>query len=262
MKKGTLVSVVSILVLLLVLAIVYFAFSKRGFVPSTVNTGNISTLNTASKGTNATKQGVVSPDKTPQGVVSLAKSPEKSPSSGVSLAKSPEKSPPSGVSLAKSPEKTPPSGVSLAKSPEKSPPSVVSLAKPSDKSPQGGVSLTKSSDQASKKDIERLTKHSAIASYINKRHRLPPFYIQRGKAFQLGWDPKKRNLCDVAPGKAIGGDRYNRHDHKLPQKPNRTWFEANVDYQCGQGSKAKLIYSSDGLVYLTDNQYKRFNRIY
>ncbi|SFN52721.1 hypothetical protein [Xenorhabdus japonica] len=76
MKKGTSVSVVSILVVLLVLAIVYFAFRKGGFAPSIVSTGNVSTLNTASKGTGGTgttKQDTVSSDKPLQGTVSLAK---------------------------------------------------------------------------------------------------------------------------------------------------------------------------------------------
>ncbi|MDC9590908.1 ribonuclease domain-containing protein [Xenorhabdus sp. XENO-10] len=252
MKKGTSVFVVSILVVLLVLAIVYFAFSKRSFVPSVVNTSNISTLNSTGKGTNdkgtndkgTTKQGAVSPDKSPQdkNTVSLDKPPLQDKGK---------------VFLDKSVQDK--NTVSLDKPPLQDKGKVF-LDKPplQDK---GKVFLDKPSNQASK-NIERLTKYSSVAAYINKRHRLPPFYIQRGKAFQLGWDPKKRNLCEVAPGKAIGGDRYNRRDNKLPQKPNRTWFEANVDYQCGHGSKAKLIYSSDGLVYLTDNQYKSFKKIY
>lgn len=58
-------------------------------------------------------------------------------------------------------------------------------------------------------NIDKLTAQQNVVNYLRQYHRLPDFYITKRKARQSGWDPRAGNLCQVVPGKAIGGDRYN-----------------------------------------------------
>lgn len=57
--------------------------------------------------------------------------------------------------------------------------------------------------------MDKLTAQQNVVNYLGQYHRLPDFYITKRKAQQSGWDPRAGNLCQVVPGKAIGGDRYN-----------------------------------------------------
>ncbi|GAA0484940.1 MULTISPECIES: ribonuclease domain-containing protein [Tatumella] len=110
-------------------------------------------------------------------------------------------------------------------------------------------------------DITALTSANQVAAWIHQHHRLPDFYIRKGEARRQGWDPSAANLCDVLPGKAIGGDHFSNREGRLPEVASRRWFEADVNYQCGHRNADRLLYSSDGLVYLTTDHYRTFTRI-
>lgn len=115
-------------------------------------------------------------------------------------------------------------------------------------------------DQNAQK-IDELTKQSNVISYVQKHHQLPNFYITKKDARQAGWNPKLGNLCEVAPGKAIGGDRFLNREKQLPNSPNRQWFEADINYNCGHRGSDRLLYSSDGMVYVTLDHYKSFQLV-
>ena len=53
------------------------------------------------------------------------------------------------------------------------------------------------------------TDEKTVVSYLRQNHRLPDNYITKKKAREAGWDARSGNLCDVLPGKAIGGDRFS-----------------------------------------------------
>jgi len=110
-------------------------------------------------------------------------------------------------------------------------------------------------------NIDKLTAQQNVVNYLRQYHRLPDFYITKRKARQSGWDPRTGNLCQVMPGKAIGGDRYNNREKLLPAAPDRQWYEADINYHCGRRASDRLLYSSDGLIYVTLDHYKTFLRV-
>ncbi|HEN3602189.1 TPA: ribonuclease [Yersinia enterocolitica] len=109
--------------------------------------------------------------------------------------------------------------------------------------------------------IEQLTQHQQVVKYLQSHHRLPDFYITKQQAREKGWNPKEGNLCKVLPGKAIGGDRFSNRERQLPEAKGRNWREADVNYRCGHRGSDRLLYSNDGLIYLTQDHYKHFIRM-
>ena len=90
---------------------------------------------------------------------------------------------------------------------------------------------------------------------------LPENYITKREAIELGWISLIGNLGKVAPGKMIGGGRYfNRNGH-LPQAPGRIWYEADINYNGGYRNLHRLLYSNDGLVFVTYDHYFTFIQI-
>lgn len=100
---------------------------------------------------------------------------------------------------------------------------------------------------------------TAGADYWLKEYgRLPNAYITKEEAKQFGWESKKGNLATVAPGKVIGGDRYFNDDGHLPTAAGRIWYEADINYSGGHRGNDRILYSNDGLVFVTYNHYESF----
>ncbi len=59
----------------------------------------------------------------------------------------------------------------------------------------------------------------------------------------------------------IGGDIYWHSNQKLPSAPGRTWYEADINYVEGYRGGARVLYSSDGLLFVTYDHYKTFREI-
>ncbi|MBD1227216.1 ribonuclease domain-containing protein [Xenorhabdus griffiniae] len=109
--------------------------------------------------------------------------------------------------------------------------------------------------------IDVLTEQNRVADYLRQHHTLPDYYITKKQARRLGWNARAGNLCEVLPGKAIGGDKFSNREHKLPTKSGRHWFEADVNYRCGHRGSDRLLYSNDGFIYLTVDHYNSFTRL-
>lgn len=116
-------------------------------------------------------------------------------------------------------------------------------------------------ENAQPKTIDQLTEQQNVVSYMQKYQKLPAFYLTKKEARQAGWDAKKGNLCDVLPGRAIGGDRFSNREKSLPISQNRQWFEADINYRCGHRGADRLLYSSDGLIFVTHDHYKSFKQV-
>ena len=106
--------------------------------------------------------------------------------------------------------------------------------------------------------IDQLTEEKTVISYVKQNHKLPDYYITKNEARKLGWNPSKGNLCDVLPGKAIGGDKFGNREGRLPD--GEKYFEADVNYHCGGRNADRIIYTQNGEVYLTKNHYKSFEK--
>lgn len=111
------------------------------------------------------------------------------------------------------------------------------------------------------RDISVLTQQLRVADYLQQHQQLPDYYIHKGEARRQGWDPAKGNLCSVLPGRAIGGDRFSNREGGLPDKSGRRWFEADVNYQCGRRGTDRMLYSNDGLIFVTKDHYRHFEQV-
>jgi hypothetical protein len=61
-----------------------------------------------------------------------------------------------------------------------------------------------------------------VIAYVKSNHKLPDFYITKSEAKSQGWNPSKGNLCDVLPGKAIGGDQFSNRENNCQKVNNIT----------------------------------------
>lgn len=117
----------------------------------------------------------------------------------------------------------------------------------------------KSNSSVPANNVDELTKESVVIPYIKKHGELPEYYITKSEAKQKGWVPSKGNLCEVAPGKAIGGDVWTNRQKSLPVKSGRKYFEADLNYKCGNRNADRVVFSNDGLVFVTFDHYRSFD---
>lgn len=106
--------------------------------------------------------------------------------------------------------------------------------------------------------IDQLTEEKTVINYVKQNHKLPDYYITKNQARNLGWNPSKGNLCEVAPGKAIGGDRFGNREKILPA--DNKYFEADVNYHCGSRQADRIVFTRGGEVYVSKNHYKSFEK--
>ena len=110
----------------------------------------------------------------------------------------------------------------------------------------------------SSNQIDELTNDEIVVKYLKEHGELPDYYITKSEAKSLGWVPSKGNLCEVAPGKAIGGDIWTNRQKSLPTKSGRKYFEADLNYNCGSRNADRVVFSNDGLVFVTFDHYRSF----
>lgn len=101
-----------------------------------------------------------------------------------------------------------------------------------------------------------------VALYLYAFAELPPNYITKNEAMDLGWNSRKGNLWDVAPGACIGGDRFGNYEGTLPRQRGRQYYECDVNYEGGYRDEYRIIFSNDGLIYYTEDHYESFELLY
>ena len=109
--------------------------------------------------------------------------------------------------------------------------------------------------------IDALTEEKRVTDYLKENGKLPDYYITKKEAQREGWIAKEGNLCDVLPGRAIGGDIFTNREKTLPVKKGRIWYEADINYDCGRRNARRIVYSSDGLIFVTHDHYKNFEEV-
>jgi len=95
---------------------------------------------------------------------------------------------------------------------------------------------------------------------LDETGRLPPRYLRKDEAAKLGWRPGT-DLCRVAPGRAIGGDIFSNRERRLPIQRGRRYYEADLDFACGKRDADRLVFSNDGLRFVTTDHYKTFHQV-
>ena len=97
--------------------------------------------------------------------------------------------------------------------------------------------------------------------YVATHGVLPEYYISEAEAEAQGWEKWRGNLAEVLPGKMIGGKLYKNRNRKLPEAEGRIWHEADFDYVRGYRNTCRLLYSNDGLLFVTYDHYITFYEI-
>lgn len=90
---------------------------------------------------------------------------------------------------------------------------------------------------------------------------LPQQYVTKAQAKKAGWKPALLNLRSVISNGTIGGDIYKNLEEKLPSAQGRIWYEADINYTGGARNSSRILYSNDGLVFVTYDHYLTFNQI-
>lgn len=107
-----------------------------------------------------------------------------------------------------------------------------------------------------------VTDPQQIVNYLSIYGELPENFITKREAKALGWDSSYNYVGDVAPGKSIGGDRFGNYEGLLPDRKGRTWYECDANYRGKKRGAERVLFSSDGLYYYTDNHYKTFTQMF
>lgn len=107
-------------------------------------------------------------------------------------------------------------------------------------------------------NIDELTNENTVIEYVKNNKRLPDYYITKGEARKQGWVASKGNLCDALPGRAIGGDNFSNREKTLPT--GNKYYEADVNYNCGNRNADRIVFTKNGEVWLTKNHYKSFEK--
>lgn len=97
--------------------------------------------------------------------------------------------------------------------------------------------------------------------YLAQYGRLPEYYVDKQTAQNAGWRPAKKKLSSVLPGKMMGGGVFANKAGKLPSAAGRVWYEADINYYGGKRNRQRLLYSSDGLLFVTYDHYHTFYEI-
>lgn len=101
-----------------------------------------------------------------------------------------------------------------------------------------------------------------VVLYLHLYGCLPGNYLTKQEARELGWNSSEGNLWEVAEGMSIGGDRFGNREGLLPEKEDRIWYECDVNFVGGYRGAERLLYSSDGLIYYTDDHYQSYTCLY
>ncbi len=101
-----------------------------------------------------------------------------------------------------------------------------------------------------------------VALYLYAFAELPPNYLTKKEAMELGWVSSQGNLWDVTDRMCIGGDRFGNRERLLPSARGRVYFECDVNYYGGHRGGERIVFSSDGLIYYTGNHYEDFELLY
>ncbi len=117
------------------------------------------------------------------------------------------------------------------------------------------------SDETAPDEDGAYTTKDDIAAYIATYGTLPQNFITKDDARDLGWSGG--GLDDYSYGMCIGGDRFGNYEGLLPEASGRDYYECDVDtlHASDRGAK-RIVFSSDGLIYYTDDHYESFTLLY
>ncbi|HLR92171.1 MAG TPA: ribonuclease domain-containing protein [Atopostipes sp.] len=116
-------------------------------------------------------------------------------------------------------------------------------------------------EDVSVQEGEPYTGAQEVVDYLDAYGELPPNYLTKEEARELGWEASEGNLWDVAPEASIGGDYFGNFEGLLPEAEERDYFEADINYEGGYRNAERLVFSNDGLYFYTEDHYESFEEL-
>lgn len=96
--------------------------------------------------------------------------------------------------------------------------------------------------------------------WVKNYNILPDYDISLKEISVLGWK-KGKAPAKFAPGQMITRGIYSNRNGHLPQAPGRIWWEADINYYSGRRNMHRLLWSNDGLLFVTYDHYETFFEI-
>lgn len=124
---------------------------------------------------------------------------------------------------------------------------------------------TDATDEATQTKIDKDGRYSSkndVAAYLDAYGQLPPNFITKAEATELGWESNEGNLWEVAEGMSIGGDRFGNREGLLPAQDGRKYYECDINYEGGFRGAERIVFSNDGLIFYTADHYETFEQLY
>ncbi len=112
-----------------------------------------------------------------------------------------------------------------------------------------------------KLDLQAEQNTALVIDSLKKTGKLPDEYVTKDIAKELyNWSSGK----PLKQGQ-IGGDIFRNESNLLPSKDGRVWYEADIGINNNIGRNkqlgTRLLYSSDGLLFITTDHYKTFKEV-
>lgn len=95
---------------------------------------------------------------------------------------------------------------------------------------------------------------------VKYRKNLSAYYVTKEYALEKGWKRGKWP-SNFIPDKMITGGIYDNDDGHLPASLGRIWYEADINYRTGKRNTQRVVWSNDGLIFVTYDHYKTFYEI-
>lgn len=91
--------------------------------------------------------------------------------------------------------------------------------------------------------------------------KLPDYYITKEELENLGWRDGERPSKYVNEKMLTMGVYLNKNK-KLPDASGRVWYEADINYTQGRRNLHRVVWSNDGLIFVTYDHYRTFYEVY
>ena len=92
---------------------------------------------------------------------------------------------------------------------------------------------------------------------LKYKFELPNYYVTLEEAIKAEWK-KGKWLSNFIPNKMISCGEYYNEDGRLPQSSGRIWYEADINYKKGRRNSQRILWSNDGLIFVTYDHYRTF----
>lgn len=102
--------------------------------------------------------------------------------------------------------------------------------------------------------------HSGADWTLKFEKELPTYYITERELKALGWR-RGKSPSEFAENRMLSGGTYNNINGHLPQKAGRIWYEADINYTSGKRNSQRILWSNDGLIFVTYDHYTTFYEI-